>query len=120
MGQGPGHTEAAIHEALTAAEESDLRIYLIDALNTAGRIALRQNALDEAQSRAQRALDLAAESTCGYAWGEGNALHLLGEIRQQQGELEKAAHLLEQAAAVRRRIGDPRLLNTEELLEQLG
>jgi tetratricopeptide (TPR) repeat protein len=111
--------EEAIQEALTAAEESELRIYLIDALNTSGRIALHQSGLDAAHSRAQRALDLAAEATCGYAWGEGNALHLLGEIRQQQGEREAAASLLEEAAAVRRRIRDPRLLNTEELLAQL-
>ena len=56
---------------------------------------------------------------CGYAWGEGDALHLLGEALLEQGRYEEAEQRLQDALALRQRIQDPKAKGTHDLLEKI-
>lgn len=73
---------------------------------------------------------------CGYAWGEGDALHLLGEVwfelaqcigpdghdsggRSCEQLLEKACRAAEEALALRKRIQDPKAKETRDLLRRI-
>lgn len=73
---------------------------------------------------------------CGYAWGEGDALHLLGEAllalahcvgshghdskgRSYKELLEKARQAAEAALALRKRIQDPKAKDTQDLLSKI-
>lgn len=56
---------------------------------------------------------------CGYAWGEGDALHLLGEALLRQGKSQEARHRLQEALDLRQRIQDPKAKETQKLLSQL-
>jgi tetratricopeptide (TPR) repeat protein len=73
---------------------------------------------------------------CGYAWGEGDALHLLGEAllalahcvgshghdskgRSHRELLEKARQAAEAALALRKRIQDPQAKDTQDLLSKI-
>lgn len=44
---------------------------------------------------------------CGFAWGLGDALHLLGRTRFLLGELNEASNAFKEAVAIRRSYGDP-------------
>jgi tetratricopeptide (TPR) repeat protein len=73
---------------------------------------------------------------CGYVWGEGDALHLLGEALLAQAQyigpngrdskgrsyeqlIEEAHRVAEEALAVRHRIQDPKAQETQNLLRKI-
>src|SRR5262249_53667002 len=43
---------------------------------------------------------------CGYVWGEGDALHLLGEVLQEQDHEAEARATFQECLALRERIRD--------------
>jgi tetratricopeptide (TPR) repeat protein len=116
------HSEAeqAVEEARSIAVECDFRLLEIDCLTSAGRIALARGDLDAALQAGREGEAMAGDPECGYAWGEGSALHLQGEARARRGEPAEATPLLERALAIRRRIGDPREGNTRRLLQEVA
>jgi len=66
---------------------------------------------------------------CGYAWGEGDALHLLGKARFKlaqcigpeghDSEGRSYHQLLKEALALRKRIQDPKAEETQDLLRKI-
>ncbi len=112
--------ENALDEAYKAATAHGFKLYEIDCLVTAGRIALSGQDLVTAEKKAETALNLVSDPDMAYAWGHGNSLHLMGEVLFQKNDLEKAQRFLTGAAKLRERIEDPRLRNTQELLSQLS
>ena len=110
----------ALDEAYKAATAHGFKLYEIDCLVTAGRIALSRQDLVTAEKKAEIALTLVSDPDMAYAWGHGNSLHLMGEVLFQKNDLEKAQRFLTGAAKLRERIEDPRLRNTQELLSQLS
>ncbi len=110
----------ALDEAYSIATRHGFKLSEIDCLVTAGRIALSQQDLVTAQTKAEDALILVSDPDMAYAWGHGNALQLIGEVLFKKNDLEEAQKFLTGAAKLRERIKDPRLLNTEELLSQIS
>lgn len=117
--------QQALDEALNVAGKHNFKLYEIDCIVTAGRIALLQQDLTTAENRAKTALELVSDPDFAYAWARGNTLHLMGEVLYRKTDFEKARRLekarwfLTGAAKLRKRIKDPRLLNTEALLAQM-
>ena len=72
-------------------------------------------------NRASReALDLAAHTDCGYAWGEADAAQVWGEAYFANHEPELARRAFTRALAVRKRIEHPGIGVTEVWLARLG
>jgi hypothetical protein len=57
---------------------------------------------------------------CRYAWGEADALALLGELLAEQGGLSLARDALRRATDLQSILQHPDLARTEELLSRLG
>jgi len=55
-----------------------------------------------------------------YRWAEGDAGHLLGEIYSAKGDKRQAGEQLKKAAGCRKKIKDPKVKETETLLEGLS
>uniref|UniRef100_A0A7J3UZQ4 Tetratricopeptide repeat protein n=1 Tax=Candidatus Methanosuratincola petrocarbonis (ex Vanwonterghem et al. 2016) TaxID=1867261 RepID=A0A7J3UZQ4_9CREN len=138
--------ERAIREGLGTAEYCGYGLYYIDLLIAKGQLALRKGDPNLAEQCAREALDGdqgkkpklfgARHPECGYAWGEGDALHLLGEAllalahcvgshghdskgRSYKELLEKARQAAEAALALRKRIQDPKAKDTQDLLSKI-
>lgn len=112
--------ENALDEAYSIATRHGFKLYEIDCLVSAGWIALSQQDLVTAENKAKTALDKVSDPDMAYAWGHGNALHLMGEVLFQKNELKEAQEYLTGALKLRERIEDPRLRNTQELLSQIS
>ncbi|MCA1992989.1 MAG: tetratricopeptide repeat protein [Coleofasciculus sp. S288] len=112
--------ENALDEAYKAATAHGFKLYEIDCLVTAGWIALSRQDLVTAEQKVAAALELVSDPDMAYAWGQGNTLHLMGEILFQKNDLEKAQTFLTGAAKLRERIEDPRKRNTQQLLSQMS
>ncbi|MDB9511189.1 hypothetical protein PN499_08345 [Kamptonema animale CS-326] len=110
---------SAVNEAYSVASRHEFKLYEIDSLVTAGWIALSEEDLIAANSKANAALELVSDPDMAYAWGHGNALHLIGDILSRQGNLERARLFLSGAARLRERIEDPRFNNTQALLNNI-
>lgn len=108
--------ENVLDEAYKAATAHGFKLYEIDCLVTAGWIGLSRQDLVTAEKNAETALTLVSDPDMAYAWGHGNALHLMGEVLFRKDEVKKAQQFLTGAAKLRERIEDPRLANTQELL----
>lgn len=122
--------QAAVDEALDLAKQHRFLLYEIDCRVTQGRIAFLNQSWKTAREHALEALYAAADPECGYAWGHGNALHLLAEMhaypsyrhyyhRDRIENLNDAEGLVKGAIKIRERIRDPRLANSQELLAQI-
>ncbi|HRI63745.1 MAG TPA: tetratricopeptide repeat protein, partial [Polyangium sp.] len=68
---------------------------------------LALNRPSESLRHAKLALDRSTDPECGYAWGEADALHLLGLAHRDLGQRDQARQRFEQAAAIRARIEHP-------------
>lgn len=99
------HAEAS--EGLLLAETHGYGLYAIDLLLLLARACLVLNRPSESFRHAKLALDRSTNPECGYAWGEADALHLLGLSLRDLGERVQARERFEQAAAIRARIEDP-------------
>jgi len=136
----PTGAELAVREGIRIAEYCRYGLYLIDLVVLRGHIQLRWGDIHLAKQDAVRALGSkrkerltpslpheresqpvmigARHPQCGYAWGEADALHLLGAILLQQRRKEAQKVLLE-CFALRRRIQDHKISETRELLARL-
>jgi hypothetical protein len=73
----------------------------------------------EAEGPAREALRLASQIDCQFVWGAACAGHLADRVLSRQARLEEARSILEEAHALRVRIGDPRAKQTENLIRSL-
>jgi len=146
---------AAIEEGLRIARECGFGIFHVDLLVERARVALMVGDAEAAERDARVALEegvhpaeetglpellAATDPECGYAWGEGDARHLLAEAlllraAQSLGSaafdpaaeappdvrdlIDRARAQLEQSLTLRGRIQDPKAEQTEQLLEAL-
>jgi tetratricopeptide (TPR) repeat protein len=111
--------QRALDEASTVAQGCEFKLYEADCMVTAGRIALIRGDVETAATMSSQALHMAGDPDCAYAWAQGNALHLLGEVVLRGGDRERVGRLLQGAARLRARLEDPRLANTQEILAQM-
>jgi len=62
----------------------------------------------------------AEDPECGYAWGIGDGLHVLGQILAQQGKTQEAKVAFQRALTIRNSIDDPRKSETLIAMEHLA
>jgi len=103
--------------ALDMASRSGYALIEIDIHNAWAEQCLSQGDLEKAIEHARRSLEM-SEIT-GYKWGQGKALHILGQVAFVSGNKSEAQRLLEDSYAIRQQIHDPYAYLTRELLEQL-
>ena len=122
-------TQVGLHQGRAADAERDARIALTEGVHPPKGSGLPE-------------LLAATDPECGYAWGEGDTRHVLAEAlllqaAQQLGRsdfapaatdklpaevrtlIDQARQKLTQAAAVRKRIRDPKLADTKRVLKDL-
>ncbi len=148
---------ASIEEGLRIARDCGFGIYHIDLLTLRAQVSLHESNAETAERDARVALSegvhppedsglptllAATDEECGYAWGEGDARHLLAEAyllqaAQTLGEsdfaparfdtlpdevktlIEQAREALTACRDLRKRIQDPKIADTEHVLKQL-
>jgi hypothetical protein len=111
--------QRAVHEGLHLARACGLGLYHIELLCVQGEINLARGDAPAAEHVAREAVWRAAAVDCRFAWGEAQAWHLLGQALAVQQRILKARKALKASRKLRRRIGDPRLNETELLLTTL-
>jgi hypothetical protein len=94
-------------------------LYHIELLCAQAEINLARGDAPAAEHVAREAVGRAAAVDCRFAWGEAQAWHLLGQALAVEQHIVKARGALKAARKLRRRIGDPRLHETERLLASL-
>lgn len=99
------HAEAS--EGLLLADTHGFGLYAIDLLLSLARIEIYVKNSIEAIGHAKLALARSTDPECGYAWGEADALHLLGLAHHALGERDTARDRFQQAAEIRTRIEHP-------------
>ena len=72
----------------------------------------------KAESYAYSAYEKAAGMK--YRWAEGDAAHLLGEISLVRGDKKKGRAWIKKAVGCRKKIKDPKVKESEKMLEGLG
>lgn len=108
---------ANLMAALEIANQSSYTFTEVDVHNTWAELCLSQQSLEEAREHSRRALEVSEVTE--YGWGQGKALHILGQIAFVSGNQSDAQQLLEKAYEIRQRIHDPYARLTRELMEQL-
>ena len=109
--------EADVNECLQIATSHGFKLHEIDALVTAGRLARLRKDFETVRKNAGKAIETASHPYCGYAWAQGNALHLLAEAYSHPGyvpeytymdrakpSLEKAERFVSSAIRIREQI----------------
>ena len=109
---GIAEAESGLLHAVTAGYGL-LRIELLIAL---ARLRLKASDAAGARTAAREALDLAAHVDCQFAWGEADALQVLGEAMLARHDGAAAMDAFSRALAVRRRIEHPGVGETERWL----
>jgi len=90
-------------KAIAEVTRQRLPVGLVDALRIQGAIAAQRHKWEDAESRLQRAVDLARDIT--YPWGEARALYEYGLAFAAKGEAHRAREQLEAASAIFQRLG---------------
>ncbi len=73
-----------------------------------------------AEKMAREAMQLASGPAWRFLWGAAEAGHLLGQALAAQQRWREALPILQDALALRWRLGDPRAAATKRLLTSLG
>lgn len=123
LAQQEGQREAAqqaVNEGLRLARQCGLGLYHIDLLCLHAEIILGRGDAPAAERMANEALWRATATDCGYAWGEAEARHLLGEALAAQQKTAEARAALDLALGLRGRLNDPRAEETERLRDRLS
>src|SRR5215216_721505 len=68
-----------LREAEQIARASSFKIWLVDVLVVAGYLALRDGDLKRAAEVGNEAFATCKDPSCGYAWGRGDAAHLIAQ-----------------------------------------
>lgn len=110
------NAQRAVNEGLYLGRTCRLGLYHIELLCLQAEINLARGDAPAAERMASEALWRSSADDCRFAWGESEARHLLGKALAAQQRLQEARGVLEAAQELRRRIGDPRLPETERLL----
>lgn len=123
-----GHLDgaaAAFGPTLALASEHGFGIYRIDLLVWRGALSLRRGDFESAERDARDALAYATAPSCGYLWGEADALHLLATVliatRPVSGSsrhTEAIAHLSDELE-LRERMSDPTAPDVRWLLRRI-
>jgi len=108
-----------VDKCVALALKCGFKLFETDCRVTAARVELKKGESDKALKHCESALKLADDPDCSYAWGKGNALHLMGEILLNKGDVSRAENFLKKAAELRMRMEDPRLLNTRTVLKKI-
>ncbi|HEY7311842.1 MAG TPA: hypothetical protein VH643_20935 [Gemmataceae bacterium] len=111
--------QRAVHEGLHLARTCGLGLYHIELLCAQAEISLARGDAPAAEHTANEALWRATANDCRFAWGEGEARHLLGAALAAQQRIHESRTALKAACQLRERIGDPRRQETERLLATL-
>jgi hypothetical protein len=72
-----------------------------------------------AEQSARAAVKIASAAECQFQWGAAIAGHLLGRSLAAQDRRAEARPILEMVLSLRKRIGDPRVKQTEALLREV-
>ncbi len=107
----------ALTEGLQVARSCGLGLYLVELLCEQAETVLGSDPV-AAERAAREALQQSSAAQCQFQWGAAAAGHLLGKSLLAQGRGAEARAFLEKTLALRRRLGDPRAVFTEQLLEQ--
>jgi hypothetical protein len=75
---------------------------------------------DPAEKAAADAFQHASAENCRFLWGAAEAGQLLGQALALRGEHSSECAIPGVALDLRRRLGDPKLGQTERLLKRLG
>ena len=77
----------------------------------------KEKEFEQAETNAKSAYEKAVGMK--YRWAEGDAGHLLGEIYLGRGDKRQAGEQLKKAAGCRKKIKDPKVKESETVLEGL-
>ena len=112
--------QGAVDTSIRLARQCGLGLYLIESLNEQAEICIARADYPAAGHFAATALERAKAPDCQFLWGAAEAGHLLGLALLHQGESVRAGHFLTQALAERRRLNDPKIEQTRQLLLALA
>jgi hypothetical protein len=111
--------QQAVSEGLHLTRQCGLGLYHIELLCEQAEICLARADAPAAADAAGAALERATAADCQFRWGAAAAGHLLGQALAAQQRLREAITVLEEASALRVRLGDPKLAETERLLKHV-
>jgi hypothetical protein len=111
--------QQAVSEGLHLTRQCGLGLYHIELLCEQAEICLARADAPAAADAAGAALERATAADCQFRWGAAAAGHLLGQALAAQQRRREAKAVLEEASALRVRLGDPKLAETERLLKHV-
>jgi hypothetical protein len=112
--------QRAVEEGLKLALQCGLGLYLIELLCEQAQVLLVQYQAAQAESAAREAWRLASDADCQFAWGAAEAGQILGQALYAKQEFTEARSVLIETLELRRRIGHPKIIETQRLLEQVS
>jgi tetratricopeptide (TPR) repeat protein len=107
----------AANEVLKICARTGFKLYEPEAEIVLGKADMVLNDLEQAKTLAHSAYEKAIGMK--YRWQEGDAAHLLGELYLTIGDKVKAREWIEKAVACRKEISDPKVEESERMLEGL-
>ena len=112
--------ERAVDAGLHLARQCGFGLYHIEFLCEGAELCLLRPQPVMAEKMAREAMQLASGPACRFLWGTAAAGHLLGQALAAQRRWREALPILQDALALRWRLGDPRAAATKRLLTSLG
>jgi tetratricopeptide (TPR) repeat protein len=109
--------QRAVNPGLQLARQSGLGLYLIELLCEQAEICIARNDYSAAEHFAAAALERAQAPDCQFLWAAVEAGHLLGVALFHQGQPDRARRFLARALLRRRALGDPRVEQTQQVLQ---
>lgn len=110
-------SQIMLREAEQVARISSFRVCLVDVLVATGHLGLKNGDLNHAATTGKEAYDICGDPECGYAWGRGNAAHLLALVARSGGDEKEALRNARNAIAIRKALQDPKINNTQLILD---
>ena len=114
-----GHEDAIrdANEVQKICARAGFKLYEPEAEIVLSKVYLALNALEQAKNFVHSAYEKAVGMN--YRWQEGDAAHLLGEICLAMGDKVEVREWIEKAVACRREILDPKVKESERMIEGL-
>jgi hypothetical protein len=110
----------ALDEGLLLARQSGLWLYQVELFCMQAVLMMKDSDAVAAEHSASAAVKIASAAECQFQWGAAKAGHLLGRSLAAQDRRAEARPILEKILSLRKRIGDPRVKQTEALLRELS
>jgi tetratricopeptide (TPR) repeat protein len=105
-------------QALQICERTGFRFYEPEAEIVLAKAYLALKDFEKAEANARTAYEKA--SGMKYRWAEGDAGHLLGEIYSAMGQKRETKEWIKKAVKCRKEILDPKVKESEAILERIG